>query len=187
MIEMMIDTWMTGGWVMIPLFLLSLATYTACAYLLFTIKVKNIINATDKQILNWIKTPSESPEEVRCIFEYIYDSNHVDDKCKEIELWLTNRISKYFTIVVVLVACAPLLGLLGTVSGMIGTFKGISAGGGAASTIVSKGISESLIATQTGLMVAIPGMIASFWIRSRKNELIAFLLRVESIALRKHV
>jgi biopolymer transport protein ExbB len=184
MINTIIDTWQTGGWVMIPLAILAIISYTSCAYLLLTIKIKNIISASDKDISMWVKEPNRSPKEVRYIFEYIENSKNVDDKCKEIELYMTEKINKHFTIMIVLISCAPLLGLLGTVSGMISTFKGISAGG-SASTIISKGISECLIATQTGLIVAVPGMIASYWIRSRKNELISFLLRVESVALRE--
>ena len=52
-----------------------------------------------------------------------------------------------------IVTCAPLLGLLGTVTGMIGTFGAMEAEGGAAA--VSGGIGEALVATATGLCVAL--------------------------------
>lgn len=67
---------------------------------------------------------------------------------------------------------------------MILTFQGISLGGVITESI-SKGISEALITTETGLLVAIPGIIATYWIKTKRNELITFLLRVESIALRE--
>jgi biopolymer transport protein ExbB len=59
-----------------------------------------------------------------------------------------------------MVAAAPLLGLLGTVLGMIETFQNIaSGGGGKVSDGLSAGISEALMATAAGLAVAIPGVL----------------------------
>jgi biopolymer transport protein ExbB len=51
---------------------------------------------------------------------------------------------------------APLLGFLGTVSGMIGAFKAIAAAGDVEPSIVASGISEALITTAAGLVIAIP-------------------------------
>jgi len=42
MIETMIEVWLSGGWVMIPIFLLAIALYTSCAYLFLELKIKNI-------------------------------------------------------------------------------------------------------------------------------------------------
>ena len=185
MIETIINTWITGGWVMLPIAILAIIMYSFGAYLLLNLKVKNITKCSDKQILSWIRNPNESPKEVKYIFDYIYESKNVDDKCKEIEIYLTEKINKHFSVLVVLVASAPLLGLLGTVTGMILTFQGISLGGVVTESI-SKGISEALITTETGLLVAIPGIVATYWIKTKRNELITFLLRVESIALREY-
>jgi biopolymer transport protein ExbB/TolQ len=59
-----------------------------------------------------------------------------------------------------MIAAAPLLGLLGTVSGMVTTFESIS-GHSAEKTMMglAKGISEVLVATESGLVVAIPGLL----------------------------
>lgn len=186
MIDLIINTWVTGGWIMIPITILSVVMYTFGIHLLLNLKVKNITNCSDKQIFSWIQNPTDSPKEIRYIFDYIYEAKNVDDRCKQIELYLTEKINKHFSVLVVLVAAAPLLGLLGTVTGMILTFQGISLGGVVTESI-SKGISEALITTETGLLVAIPGIIATYWIKTKKNELITFLLRVESIALRKEL
>ena len=51
---------------------------------------------------------------------------------------------------------APLLGFLGTVSGMIGAFESIAAAGDVEPSIVASGISEALITTAAGLVIAIP-------------------------------
>ena len=57
-----------------------------------------------------------------------------------------------------LTAVAPLLGLLGTVMGMIQTFDAVAAIGGNTGTRVAAGISQALITTQFGLVVAVPGV-----------------------------
>lgn len=59
-----------------------------------------------------------------------------------------------------MIAAAPLLGLLGTVTGMIRTFQVLAAGGAAQqSGGLAEGISQALIATAAGLSVAIPAML----------------------------
>ncbi|QBG48316.1 MotA/TolQ/ExbB proton channel family protein [Verrucomicrobia bacterium S94] len=72
------------------------------------------------------------------------------------------RLERSMTMIAACAAIAPLLGLLGTVTGMIQTFKslGLDAGGDA----LSQGISEALITTQVGLVVAVPLLLlhASF-------------------------
>jgi len=77
-----------------------------------------------------------------------------------------------------------LFGLLGTVLGMLLTFKAIGIGGSSTSDIIAKGISEALIATQTGMMVAIPGLLLAYIAKRWRNEYVAFLVRLESITLR---
>ncbi|HEY1792121.1 MAG TPA: MotA/TolQ/ExbB proton channel family protein [Opitutaceae bacterium] len=59
-----------------------------------------------------------------------------------------------------MIAAAPLMGLLGTVSGMVTTFESIS-GGSAEKTMagLARGISEVLVATESGLVVAIPALM----------------------------
>jgi len=67
---------------------------------------------------------------------------------------------------------APMLGFLGTVSGMIGAFASIAAAGDVNATIVASGISEALITTATGLAIAIPVQAAHNYFVSRIDRLI---------------
>ncbi|MCG8471313.1 MAG: MotA/TolQ/ExbB proton channel family protein [Desulfobacterales bacterium] len=76
---------------------------------------------------------------------------------------LTQRIG----IIATLAAIAPLLGLLGTVSGMITTFDVITLFGTGNAKAMAGGISESLITTQSGLTVAIPGMFMGVYLSRR--------------------
>lgn len=59
-----------------------------------------------------------------------------------------------------IITIAPLLGLLGTIAGMISSFKQVAAGGLSSPTAVMSGVSEALVATATGIGVAVIGLIA---------------------------
>lgn len=65
------------------------------------------------------------------------------------------RLERHLPLVRVMGASAPLLGLLGTVSGLIHTFKVMTEYGNGNAVLLAHGISEALIATQTGLLLAI--------------------------------
>lgn len=67
------------------------------------------------------------------------------------------------------VIIAPLLGLLGTVNGMIATFQSILAGGYLVE--MSNGISQALLSTQYGLVIAVPGLLAERWLMKRMDKL----------------
>jgi biopolymer transport protein ExbB len=75
------------------------------------------------------------------------------------------RLERSLSFLAALAAVAPLLGLLGTVSGMIATFNTISTAGTGNPRLLSGGISEALITTQFGLMVAIPLLLIHAWLQ----------------------
>ncbi|MEZ5489521.1 MAG: MotA/TolQ/ExbB proton channel family protein [Gammaproteobacteria bacterium] len=74
-------------------------------------------------------------------------------------------------LIATLVTTAPLVGLLGTVSGMLKTFRGLSTGKGDTFDLVAAGISEAMITTETGLLVAIPATFLIMLIGSRTQML----------------
>ncbi len=78
---------------------------------------------------------------------------------------------KHVQTVFILAAAAPLLGLLGTVTGMISTFESISRFGTTNVRGMAAGISEALITTQIGLVVAIPGLFMGHFLRRRTDAL----------------
>jgi biopolymer transport protein ExbB len=69
-------------------------------------------------------------------------------------------------------AVAPLLGLLGTVTGMIETFRVITLHGTGDPKLMSGGISEALVTTEIGLAIAIPVMLAHTWLKRRADHVI---------------
>jgi biopolymer transport protein ExbB len=88
------------------------------------------------------------------------DRSVMENAIEETALGQMPRLERFLTTLSVLAAVAPLLGLLGTVTGMIHTFEGITLFGTGDPRMMSGGISEALITTQLGLAVAIPVIIA---------------------------
>ncbi len=80
-------------------------------------------------------------------------------------------LDRYLSVIDVLASIAPLLGLLGTVTGMIATFDIISVFGTGNAKAMAEGISEALITTQTGLLIAIPGLYMSNFLKRRAENL----------------
>lgn len=91
------------------------------------------------------------------------------------------ELERYLRTLGTIASIAPFLGLLGTVLGMIEMFSGISTRGVGDPSIVAGGISQALIATATGLTVAIPSVMFYRFFRGKVNEL---LLDMEQEALR---
>ncbi|MCP4718177.1 MAG: MotA/TolQ/ExbB proton channel family protein, partial [Desulfobacteraceae bacterium] len=74
---------------------------------------------------------------------------------------------RFLSIIGVLASIAPLLGLLGTVTGMISTFRAITIFGTGDPRMMSTGISEALVTTQAGLGIAIPLLLAHHFLKRR--------------------
>ena len=95
-------------------------------------------------------------------------------------------LSRHLAAIAVLASVAPLLGLLGTVIGMVDTFDVLSVFGTGNVKGLASGISVALITTQSGLLVAIPGLLLSGYLYRRADRL---ELRLEEITtvLMRHV
>ena len=82
------------------------------------------------------------------------------------------RLERFLPTMNVLAAIAPLLGLLGTVTGMINTFQVITVFGTGDPRMMSGGISEALVTTQLGLAVAIPIMVLHHFLERRVDAIL---------------
>ena len=89
----------------------------------------------------------------------------------ETVLGLNRSLDARLAAIGVLAAIAPLLGLLGTVTGMISTFDILSVFGTGNARGMAGGISEALVTTQTGLLVAIPGLYMKGFLERRARNL----------------
>jgi len=86
-------------------------------------------------------------------------------------LALRPRLRQHLPVIALLASIAPLLGLLGTVLGMIDTFQVISMHGTGNTRGMAGGISVALITTQAGLMVAVPGLLITTALSRRAQRL----------------
>ena len=82
------------------------------------------------------------------------------------------RVERGMAVLAVLGAIAPLLGLLGTVTGMIETFRVITLYGTGDPKLMSGGISEALVTTELGLAVAIPIMLCHTFLSRRVSHIV---------------
>lgn len=103
------------------------------------------------------------------------DREHVEDVIMENILNESTQIDRFGSFVMVIAAVAPLLGLLGTVTGMIETFEMITEFGTGDPKLLSGGISAALVTTMQGLIVAIPlmliGNLLSGWAQNIKDSM----------------
>ena len=119
-------------------------------------KVRGPIGKMLSSAVDHYEEPRELIEEV--LYEKVLDAR--------------SKLNSFIPFIKITAAASPLLGLLGTVSGMINTFKLITVLGTSDAQNFSSGISEALITTQWGLIVAIPSlMLAAFLSRKAKTVL----------------
>jgi len=95
----------------------------------------------------------------------------------------TVKLKRYLNALGTVAAVAPLVGLLGTVTGMILVFRTIADTGGGQAAALSTGIFQALITTATGLSVAIPALIAHNVFQEKVEGIITELERVSLRAL----
>lgn len=97
------------------------------------------------------------------------------------------KLEKWLGTIAVIAAVAPLLGLLGTVSGMIETFKLMAIFGSGDAGAVSGGISEALVTTELGLIVAIPALllhaVLQRWVKQQLSLTEAFAIELSQLKL----
>jgi len=103
------------------------------------------------------------------------DREHIEDIISEQILHESAHLNRFGAFIIVIAAVAPLLGLLGTVTGMIATFDIITEFGTGDPKLLSSGISIALVTTELGLAVAIPALIfgnlLSGWAESIKDDM----------------
>lgn len=90
---------------------------------------------------------------------------------EETERFVTHSMERYLNALGTIAAITPLLGLLGTVIGMIEVFAVITANGAGNSKLLAGGISKALITTATGISVAVPSLFFHRYFRARVDAL----------------
>ena len=112
----------------------------------------------------------------RVMLVYQYDPNQnvetLEARLEEAILEQTPRLERSLALLGIFAAVAPLLGLLGTVVGMIDTFQSITLFGAGDPRVMSDGISQALVTTQLGLSVAIPIVLLHSLLSSKSGRLL---------------
>lgn len=114
-----------------------------------------------------------------------HERDQLEDVISETLLHETEKLNRFSSTILVIASVSPLLGLLGTVTGMISTFDIITEFGTGDPKLLSGGISIALVTTQLGLIVAIPavllGTMLNSWAENIKRELEGVALKASNI------
>lgn len=187
-----------GGFIMYPLLVFSVAIWVVAIqkflflkafssqYLKIDQDIQNSLQSKKGDDFKWIvkgaSLPIKRPLEV--LTEDFYDSKaSMDDRLNR-RLTETNAVlRRNLWILGTIGSSAPFVGLFGTVLGIMESFKSIGESGKSGFTVVATGISEALIATAAGIIVAVIAVIFYNYFQTRVAQIAAdFRNRVEDTA-----
>jgi len=103
------------------------------------------------------------------------DTETLELKLGEAILQETPALERFLVLIKIIATVAPLMGLLGTVTGMIQVFQQITVYGAGDPTIMAGGISVALLTTVLGITVAIPTVLMHTWVKSKSDTIIHIL------------
>ena len=183
----MLEIVTAGGWLMLPILLCSIAALGICIERLITLNPDKISpphllakvwtqlknNEMDAAKLRTLKASSPLGE---ILAAGLGNAHHGRDVMKEsIEEaagHVVHELERYLNSLGTIAAVTPLLGLLGTVVGMIKVFTEIMAQGTGNASVLAGGISEALVTTAAGLSVAIPALIMHRYFVGRIDSIV---------------
>jgi biopolymer transport protein ExbB len=192
-LDQAVAIWVSGGWGMVALAFDGLVMYALGVFILLKLWAKGVHASPDRAWRRWKKDPGRLWGTVGRIItgamacQSMKQMEHYFDELQNSELYPFDRDLRVMR---VSVSAAPLLGLLGTVTGMLATFRALATGGGGDKTMgmVAGGISEALVTTETGLVLALSGLIFQFSLtrqHSRYGKLMAHLQTLCTQELRR--
>ena len=181
----MIDYLTAGGWFMLPLLI--------CSVLLISIVIERIwflqkrLVSPEGLLRTFINHSKDQSITIQQQDSYVESSslgellvtayrfkdkprNIVEDKVVEASSNVRMKLERNLNMLGIIASISPLLGLLGTVVGMITVFANINlVDGSSNSDLLASGISEALITSAFGLLVAVPGLIFYKYFSARVN------------------
>ena len=179
--EQLVDYFQAGGNIMLPLLLLSLVMWTLAIVKMLRFVKERRRETTPEHCLDLFQGEGGTCRAGLSKWQWDILSQYLEQRCDDPEL---NRemleamrmrqeveAMRHIGTILVLSAVAPLLGLLGTVTGMINTFDVISQFGTGNARALASGISEALVTTQSGLVVAVPGLLLGGFLFQRAQKL----------------
>jgi biopolymer transport protein ExbB len=178
----MLEIVQAGGWLMLPIIACSVIAVAIALERLWTLQTKRVLPPNViTQAWEWARSNQLDPKHLQSLHQSsplgqilaagLLQRHATRDIIKEsIEdagRHVVHELERYLNALGTIAGISPLLGLLGTVSGMINSFTAITAQGVGNPTVLAAGISEALITTAAGLIVAIPALIAYRYFRGR--------------------
>ena len=186
----MFELFRAGGPLMWIILLCSLLALTIIFERLLTLRRSTVIpeNLSD-QVFDLVRTGTVTRDKVEVIRDHsplgrvyaagltnlAHGTDAMKEALEEAGKQVVHRMSRYLNTLGTIASITPLIGLLGTVIGMIKVFTAITAVGVGDPTVLSGGISEALITTAAGLSVGIPCLMFYRYFRSRIQELTVIL------------
>ena len=186
----MLELIKSGGWLMLPILICSILAMAIIAERLWALQRRKIapkhlvaqiyqMRKKNQLDMNAIQTLKEGSSLGRVLASGLMNMHHSREVMKEsIEesgRHVVHEMEKYLNTLGTVAAISPLLGLLGTVVGMIQVFTVITTQGVGNPAVLSGGISQALITTAAGLSVAIPALIATRHFRRHIDDLVIYL------------
>jgi biopolymer transport protein ExbB len=183
-----------GGPIMIPLAILSVLGVAVTIEKVIVLRVSRVIQRDIVNTIESVNTPSDIPMAIKICERYntpfaniirtgLEESGEplaiVRQAMEDAGRRETKRLERYLVLLATTAAASPLLGLLGTVLGMIEVFSVISIAGVGQAGLLSGGIAQALITTAFGLSIGIPALVAYNLLDSRVDTLV---VRIDTYA-----
>ncbi len=182
----MVDVLMAGGWLMLPILGCSILALAIVFERFYMLSPKRVIppsaEAQAKALSGSSKVDPTALEALRgasplgAVLAEVLVTRHWDteartQKIEELGRQTVHDLERFLNTLGTIAGVTPLLGLLGTVIGMIKVFQTIQVAGVGQPTLLAGGISEALITTAAGLSVAIPSYFFYRYYRARVRAL----------------
>lgn len=186
----------SGGWLMWPIILCSVAALAIIGERFWTLQKKYVAPPTlVNQIQQWLARKELDQARIELLAQTSplgrilasglinrdHDREIVKEAIEDTGRHVVPELERYLNSLGTIAAITPFLGLLGTVLGMIEMFSGISSHGVGNPTVVAGGIAQALITTAAGIGVAIPSLMFYRYFRGKVN---ALLLDMEQEAIK---
>jgi biopolymer transport protein ExbB len=171
-----------GGWPMIPLLLLAVLALAIVVERFWSLRRKEILPpGLGEEVRRWALSANLEPSHIEslrqtsplgALLAAALDVRHrsrdvVRERIEDTGRHLVHRMERFLNTLGTIAAAGPLLGLLGTVIGMIQMFLGILDHGVGDVTQLAGGIGKALVCTATGMLVAIPALIFHRYFRGK--------------------
>jgi biopolymer transport protein ExbB len=186
-----------GGWVMWPIFLCSIVAMAIIGERFWSLQRRLVVpKGLLPQVWKWVKEDKLDKKRLAALRNHsplgkilaagLVNKNHDREMMKasieEASSQVIHDLERYLNTLGTIAEITPLLGLLGTVTGLIKMFAAVGEVGLGNPLILSSGLSEALITTAAGLTVAIPAFVCYRYFRGLIDELI-LLMEQESLKM----